>query len=118
MADLLNLKVLTATLLFLTDTSTSNWRTHSRQPIVVDKIDSTEYNLWENYYDYDAAIKNSQERIANNKQLKLIDENAKWINEIRDNETFSLIIMTIKSSLSLTNYKLNDLIKSQNTHPI
>lgn len=59
-------------------------------PLAWDKIDSAEYNTWENYYDYDAAIKNSKARIANNEQLKLIDENAKWINDIRDNEVFSL----------------------------
>lgn len=59
-------------------------------PLAWDKIDSAEYNVWENYFDYDVAIKKSQERIKNNQQLKLIDENAKWINDIRDNETFSL----------------------------
>ena len=59
-------------------------------PLAWDKFDSAEYNTWENYYDYDAAIKNSKERISNNEQLKLIDENAKWINDIRENEVFSL----------------------------
>lgn len=59
-------------------------------PLSWDKIDSADYNLWENYYDYDTAIEKSKTRIANNEQLKLIDENAKWINDIRENETFSL----------------------------
>ncbi|RNC84118.1 MAG: tail-specific protease [Winogradskyella sp.] len=68
-------------------------------PLSWDKIDSATYNLWENYYDYDGAIKNSQERIAANEQLKLIDENAKWINEIRDNETFSLNYNDYKEQL-------------------
>ena len=59
-------------------------------PLSWDKIDSADYSLWESYYDYDAAIRNSRDRIANNEQLRLIDENAKWINDIREKEVFSL----------------------------
>lgn len=68
-------------------------------PLAWDKIDSADYTVWENYFDYDTAIKKSQERIENNQQLKLIDENAKWINDIRDNETFSLNYEAYKTRL-------------------
>lgn len=70
-------------------------------PLAWDEISSAEYNIWENYYDYDAAITNSKKRIASNEQLKLIDENAKWINDIRDNETFSLNYNNYKKRLEL-----------------
>jgi carboxyl-terminal processing protease len=70
-------------------------------PLSWDKIDSADYDLWENYYDYDAAIEKSKKRIANNEQLKLIDANAKWINDIRENETFSLNYDVYKKRLEI-----------------
>ncbi|MBT8245590.1 MAG: carboxy terminal-processing peptidase [Winogradskyella sp.] len=70
-------------------------------PLSWDKIDSANYNVWQNYYDYDTAIKNSKKRIANNNQLSLIDENAKWINDIRENEVFSLNYEDYKKRLEL-----------------
>ncbi len=68
-------------------------------PLPWDKIDATDYELWNNYYDYDMAIQNSKDRIANNAQLKLIDENAKWINTIREDETHSLKYQDYKKEL-------------------
>ena len=59
-------------------------------PLAWDKIDATDFEPWENYYDFDEAVSNSRKRMANNEQLQLIDENAKWINEIRENDMFSL----------------------------
>ncbi|WP_299113441.1 carboxy terminal-processing peptidase [uncultured Winogradskyella sp.] len=70
-------------------------------PLAWDEISAADYNVWENYYDYDAAIAKSKERIASNEQLRLIDENAKWINEIRDNETYSLNYNSYKKRLEL-----------------
>ncbi|TCK67405.1 carboxyl-terminal processing protease [Winogradskyella wandonensis] len=70
-------------------------------PLSWDRIDAADYKLWDNYYDYDAAIEKSKQRIANNEQLRLIDENARWINEIRDNETFSLNYEQYKQRLEL-----------------
>ena len=55
-----------------------------------DKIDPAEYEVWENYYDYETTLAKSRARMAINEQLKLIDENAKWINDIRENNNFSL----------------------------
>ena len=59
-------------------------------PMPWDKIDPANYEEWENYYDYKATIEKSKKRMADNAQLKLIDENAKWINTIRENNDFSL----------------------------
>lgn len=68
-------------------------------PLEWDKIDATKYTVWQNYYDYDAAIKNSKTRMSNNEQLKLIDQNAKWISDIRENNVFSLNYETYKKRL-------------------
>ncbi|RKE98373.1 carboxyl-terminal processing protease [Ichthyenterobacterium magnum] len=58
--------------------------------LAYDKIDAADYDVWGNYFDYDATIARSNERMTNSKQLKLIDDNAKWIKKMRDRDTFSL----------------------------
>ncbi len=59
-------------------------------PLAWDKIAPAEYTIWDSYFDYDATIEKSKERMQNSEQLKLIDENAKWIKTIRDRNVFSL----------------------------
>ena len=70
-------------------------------PLAYDKIDATNYTLWENNADYQKAIDNSYARISKNEQLKLIDENAKWVKRIRDKEEYSLRYDTYKAALKL-----------------
>lgn len=53
-------------------------------PLPYDKISAANYNVWDGYIDFDKTIENSKKRIAMNEQLKLIDENAKYIKERRD----------------------------------
>lgn len=53
-------------------------------PLPWDKIEPADYDIWDSYYDYDNTIKNSKERMANNDQLKLIEENARWIKKNMD----------------------------------
>ncbi len=55
-----------------------------------DKIDRASYVPYP--YDFSNVIELSKKRIANNDQFKLIDENAQWINERKDEKTFSLNI--------------------------
>jgi len=92
-------------------------------PLDWDKIDATDYTPWQNYYDYDEAIKNSRNRMADNEQLRLIDENAKWINDIRENDIFSLNYEDYKKQLEdneeiakrfdkISDYKTNLTFKS------
>lgn len=59
-------------------------------PLPYDKIDPAKYNLWDGYIDYDQTIKNSKERMLTNKELQLIDENAKWIRKRRDEKEVNL----------------------------
>jgi len=92
-------------------------------PLPWDKIDPADYEVWGNYYDYDATISKSKKRMANNEQLKLIDENAKWVKKIRDRENYSLNYNDYKASLKineeeakrfekLSHYKTNLTFKS------
>ncbi|MBR9756749.1 MAG: tail-specific protease [Algicola sp.] len=59
-------------------------------PLPYDKIESVDHAFWDGYYDYEEAIKNSEARMRNNSQLKLIDENAKWVKERMDETTHPL----------------------------
>lgn len=72
-----------------------------QNPLPWDKIDAVNYTIFENYYDYDNTIKNSKERMAVNEQLRLIDQNAKWVKEIRDKESYSLNYNDYKSQIKL-----------------
>ncbi len=70
-------------------------------PLAWDKIDAVNYTVWENYFDYNTAISNSRERMKNNEQLKLIDQNAQWVKQIRDKEVYSLNYDEYKAALKL-----------------
>ncbi len=74
---------------------------NQENPLAYDKIDATDYNVWDNYVDYKKAIDNSKARISTNEQLKLIDENAKWVKKIRDKEEYSLNYESYKANLKL-----------------
>lgn len=53
-------------------------------PLKWDKITPAEYEAWDGYIDYEKTIENSKKRMANNPQIKLIEENAKWIKSEQD----------------------------------
>lgn len=68
-------------------------------PLPWDKIGAVNYEKWNSYFDYDTTISNSKMRMANNNQLKLIEQNAKWIKTQMDNNTFSLNYEDYKKEL-------------------
>jgi carboxyl-terminal processing protease len=70
-------------------------------PLPWDKIDAVDYEFWENYFDYDTTIQKSKARMAANEQLKLIDDNAKWVKKIRDREIYSLNYNVYKQEMEL-----------------
>lgn len=70
-------------------------------PLPWDKIDAADYEVWENYFDYDTTISKSKARMAANEQLKLIDANALWVKEIRDRESYSLNYDTYKKDMEI-----------------
>lgn len=59
-------------------------------PLPYDKIDAAKYDVWDGYIDYDETIQKSKTRMAQNEQLGLIDDNAKWIKDRRDEKEVNL----------------------------
>ena len=68
-------------------------------PLPYDEIDAADYTPWEKYFDYDATVENSKKRMSINAQLKLIEENAKWVKSKIDEKVYSLNYKTYKSHL-------------------
>ncbi|MBV1887666.1 MAG: carboxy terminal-processing peptidase, partial [Urechidicola sp.] len=68
-------------------------------PLAWDKIEPAEYSIWDSYFDYDSTIEKSKKRMQNSEQLKLIDENAKWIKTLRDRDLYSLNYNNYKQKL-------------------
>lgn len=63
-----------------------------------DKIDPAQYNVWTNNAKFEKAIADSKKRIAQNAQFKLIEENAKWIDERSKENLYSLKMDEFKKS--------------------
>lgn len=59
-------------------------------PLPWDQIKPAKYKIWDGYIDYDEVIEKSKERMKTNEQLSLIEDNAKWVKEQRDNEIYPL----------------------------
>ncbi|WP_434037600.1 carboxy terminal-processing peptidase [Formosa sp. 4Alg 33] len=70
-------------------------------PLPWDKIAPADYTLWNGHFDYDSTISKSKERMSNNEQLKLIEENAKWIKTKMDENEFNLNYVKYKEKLEL-----------------
>lgn len=61
-----------------------------------DKIEPAQFKFWDKQNDFDVAIDNSKKRIAANEKFKLIDENAKWIDQRNKESVYSLNIDQFK----------------------
>lgn len=61
-----------------------------QNPLGWDKITPADYEIWDGYIDFETAVENSKKRMANNEQIKLIEENAKWIKEQQDENVIPL----------------------------
>ncbi|WP_420400914.1 carboxy terminal-processing peptidase [Flagellimonas sp.] len=59
-------------------------------PLGWDKISPADYEIWDGYIDFETAVANSKKRMAENPQIKLIEENAKWLKEQQDEIIVSL----------------------------
>jgi len=70
-------------------------------PLPWDEIDAASYTTWSHYFDYDATVKSSNERMKNNQQLKLIEENAEWVKSKIDKTVVPLNYNKYKSELAL-----------------
>lgn len=80
--------------------------------MVWDKIDPAQYALWANNSRFDKAIESSKNRIAQNPQFKLIEENAKWIDQRSKEYDYSLKLEEFKKmqqKIEQTNKKYKSL---------
>jgi carboxyl-terminal processing protease len=59
-------------------------------PLEWDEIAPANYNIWESSFDYETTIKNSKERMNSSAEIKLIDDNARWIKTMRDRSVYPL----------------------------
>lgn len=59
-------------------------------PLPYDEIAKADYNKFTGYSNLAESIQKAQERINNNPTFKLIDDNAKWLSEQRDNNDIPL----------------------------
>lgn len=84
-------------------------------PLGWDKIQPADYQFWDGYVDYEGIIKKSQERMANNAQIKLIDENAKWLKEQQDETQVSLNYVSYKKERE-ADKKMSDYFKKINDY--
>jgi carboxyl-terminal processing protease len=66
-----------------------------------DKIDAADYSIWNKPNSISSAIENSKKRIESNNQFKLIDENAKWINERSEDYVYNLQMDKFKAEQKL-----------------
>ncbi len=71
----------------------------SENPMQWDEIENINYQKWNSNFDFDFAIKKSQKRMKESEHLKLVDENAKWIKDIREKKIFNLNYQKFRSEL-------------------
>lgn len=67
-------------------------------PLAWDKITPADYQLWEGNINLEETIKRSTERMASNPQIKLIEENAKWVRKQQDETKVSLNYESYKTT--------------------
>ena len=61
-----------------------------KNPLPWDQIEAASYEVWDGYIDFEEALANSQARMAKNEHIQLIKENAEWIRDQRQDQTFPL----------------------------
>lgn len=59
-------------------------------PLPWDKIDPANYTAWDGFINYEETISKSKARMSDNKQLQLIEKQAKWIKTRTDEKEVSL----------------------------
>ncbi|MEP2280199.1 carboxy terminal-processing peptidase [Maribacter sp.] len=65
-------------------------------PLGWDKITPADYEPWEGYINYEKTVADSEKRMATSQQIKLIEENAKWLKAEQDETEISLNFETYK----------------------
>jgi carboxyl-terminal processing protease len=65
-------------------------------PLGWDKISPADYKPWDGYINYEKTIADSEKRMQASQQIKLIEENAKWLKAEQDETEISLNFETYK----------------------
>jgi carboxyl-terminal processing protease len=68
-------------------------------PLDWDQIEPTPYTTWDRYLNYEQAIQQSKLRVANNKNMQLIDENARWIRQQQDDNLYPLSLSAYQKEI-------------------
>lgn len=68
-----------------------------KNPLKWDQIDKASYRKWDGYYNLESVINDSKLRVSKNELFNLIDQNAKWFSERRENKSYSLNYDTFKN---------------------
>jgi carboxyl-terminal processing protease len=84
-------------------------------PLKWDKITPADYTLWNGYIDYEKTVANSTKRLSENPQVKLIEENAKWIQSQQEETEISLNYDAYKSEVE-KDRKKSDYFKKLNDY--
>jgi len=71
-----------------------------KNPLSWDKIEPAEYTPVDVYSNFDKVINDSKERISDNPHFIIIDDNAKWLKEGRDNTLIDLNYEKFKNDLA------------------
>ncbi len=68
-------------------------------PLPYDKISPANYNTWDGYEDFETVIEKSKKRIKANEFIKLLDEEARWVKQKRDENIVNLNIDAYKAEV-------------------
>ena len=89
-----------------------------KNPLKWDQIDKASYRKWDGYYNLESVINDSKLRVSKNELFNLIDQNAKWFSERRENKSYSLNYNTFKNEQKKNKLKLKkfDKVKDYNNN--
>ncbi len=87
-------------------------------PLPYDKITPAEYQVWPGYIDFQVTIDRSNQRLAQNVQVQLIEDNARWIKKTQDEKELSLSFAVYQEEMDQREQENNrfDAIKEYNNN--
>ena len=86
-------------------------------PLEWDEIAPANYKVLESTFDYETTIQNSKNRMNSSSEIKLIDDNARWIKTMRDQSVYPLNFSKYSQDLELneTEAKRYDVLSEYQT---
>ena len=86
-------------------------------PLEWDEIAPANYKVLESTFDYETTIQNSKNRMNSSSEIKLIDDNARWIKTMRDQSVYPLNFSKYSQDIELneTEAKRYDVLSEYQT---